>query len=416
MSEKPWSRKLPPSRPGPGAVSPPQPKSVSPRASEPPVRPAAGDTAASKSAPPPSAVQPLQSSAKLSSNSKPKVTGHEFKKIWLIAAASISVVLVGFLVISTSGRDAGITQITVSTSKNLTPTSIESATTSAVSTGEVNWDKLSKSVVFIEAMSPCNWRGSGTIVLDGSYILTNQHVASDGECRLKIGLTLGLDSPPESVYFAEVVAGDKLLDLAILRLVDSNGSPLTVSGHGPVAIDYGQPPLGSQIATLGYPALGNSEAGMTITFTSGTFSGIDYADGEFFKTDAQMRGGVSGGAAFNSKGLFIGIPTAGLIEKESGSPVGINLIRPVKFARTLLEPVEANSTEGSKKTDGGGSTEAADAVTDGSGIYDSDYATDPRFGTCKEAISNGYGPYYYEIDLEYSWYNDRDNDGTVCER
>jgi len=44
--------------------------------------------------------------------------------------------------------------------------------------GNANWDALARSVVFIEALSPCDWRGSGTLVLDGSYVLTNEHVAS----------------------------------------------------------------------------------------------------------------------------------------------------------------------------------------------------------------------------------------------
>ena len=354
MSETPWSRKLPPSRPNPGAVSPPQPGSVSPRTSEPPARPA--DNLSGKSTQPPGADRPSQRSAKISSNGKSRVTGFGSKKIVLVAAAFLSIIAVSFFVVSNSGRDTVRTQTTIGTSDNSTPTSVETATTISASNGDVDWDKLSKSVVFIEAMSPCDWRGSGTIVLDGSYILTNQHVASDGECELKIGLTVGLNSSPEVGYFAEVLVSDKSLDLAVLRLVDSYGSPLKVSGYDPVVIDYGQPPLGSQLATLGYPALGSYEAGMTITFTSGTFSGIDYTDGEFFKTDAQMRGGVSGGAAFNSKGLFIGIPTAGLLEEESGAPVGINLIRPVKFARTLLEQAEANTSEGAKKIDESGST------------------------------------------------------------
>lgn len=41
--------------------------------------------------------------------------------------------------------------------------------------------------------------------------------------------------------------------------------------------------------------------------------------------------------------------------------------------------------------------------------------TDPRFGTCGEAIAAGYGPYQRGIDLEYDWYIDRDSDGSVCE-
>ena len=41
---------------------------------------------------------------------------------------------------------------------------------------------------------------------------------------------------------------------------------------------------------------------------------------------------------------------------------------------------------------------------------------DPRFGSCAEAIRNGYGPYYKGKDPEYAWYEDRDGDGVVCEK
>jgi S1-C subfamily serine protease len=209
-----------------------------------------------------------------------------------------------------------------------------------VGTGQPNWDQLARSVVFIEASGKCDWRGSGTLVLDGSYILTNQHVASDGECDLRIGLTTSLDATPSGSYQARVLISDADLDLAVLRLVDSAGNPLIVAGHDPVQISYIQPPLGARLATLGYPALGSYNAGMTITLTSGTFSGIDYTDGEFFKTDAKLRGGVSGGAAFNDRGQFIGVPTGGLIEEDTGEDVGINLIRPAKYANDLLERVQ----------------------------------------------------------------------------
>jgi len=43
-------------------------------------------------------------------------------------------------------------------------------------------------------------------------------------------------------------------------------------------------------------------------------------------------------------------------------------------------------------------------------------ATDPRFGTCREANAHGFGPYRQGVDPEYSWYQDRDHDGLVCER
>jgi micrococcal nuclease len=40
---------------------------------------------------------------------------------------------------------------------------------------------------------------------------------------------------------------------------------------------------------------------------------------------------------------------------------------------------------------------------------------DPRFGTCREAIAAGGGPYVRGIDVEYGWYRDADGDGVVCE-
>jgi S1-C subfamily serine protease len=144
---------------------------------------------------------------------------------------------------------------------------------------------------------------------------------------------------------------------------------------------------------------------MTITFTSGDFAGIDNSDGEFYKTTAQMRGGVSGGAAFNERGLFIGIPTAGLIEEDTGDAVGINLIRPAKYAKPLLEQAQSNPLDTS------GVSSSSDS---GGGGYD-ETQTDPRFRTCKDAKANGYGPYYSGFDPEYDWYIDADSDGKVCE-
>ena len=42
--------------------------------------------------------------------------------------------------------------------------------------------------------------------------------------------------------------------------------------------------------------------------------------------------------------------------------------------------------------------------------------TDPKFKSCAEAARNGYqGPYVRGVNIEYAWYQDRDNDGVVCE-
>lgn len=418
MPETPWSRRLPPSRPDIGSAVPPQ-RSGPGSVGAPPERPGVPDQSSTVPGPP-------RQNSSTGSTSEARIQKWTVRGSWssgsrlraaLGAVGVIAVVSLAVILSRGRGSDTPVeTESGVSSVAAPSQSTIETIQPATVGSDEADWDLLARSVVFIEALSPCDWRGSGTIVLDGSYVLTNEHVASSGECPLRVGLTTSLSATPSGSYVARVLVTDEALDLAVLRLVDGSGNPLKVEGHGAVAIDYSQPPLGSRLATLGYPALGSYNAGMTITFTSGTFSGIDYSDGEFFKTDAQMRSGVSGGAAFNERGLLIGIPTAGLIEEDTGDAVGINLIRPVKFAKSLLEEAQTEAADGSPSqvpapgvgTELGGGSGSSD--TGGSA------GTDPRFGTCKEAIANGYGPYYYGVDPEYNWYIDRDKDGIVCER
>lgn len=307
---------------------------------------------------------------------------------------------------ASTATSIGSTDSIIERSSSTAATSESTLATNAQSTA-VNWDEVSRSIVFIEAASPCDWRGSGTIVLDGTYILTNQHVSASGECDLRVGLTDNLNSTPSLSHNAIVLVADEALDLAVLRLLDPSGQPFASGDHKPVEIDSSQPPLGSEVATLGYPALGSYDAGMTITFTRGTFSGIDYTDGKFYKTDAAMRGGVSGGGAFNSNGKLIGVPTAGLIDEDSNDPVGINLIRPIELAKTLLQDAQTALQT---------STGSFDYETDVGELTGQMTDTDPRFDTCREAIDNGYGPYVDGIHVEYDWYRDRDGDGVVCER
>ena len=81
------------------------------------------------------------------------------------------------------------------------------------------------------------WGGSGTIISGNGLILTNAHVATDMFDQvgldgapmdaLIIALTTREDRPPTPMYFAEVVAYDHQLDLALLQITtDLTGNPV----------------------------------------------------------------------------------------------------------------------------------------------------------------------------------------------
>ncbi|MFK7769195.1 MAG: trypsin-like peptidase domain-containing protein [Mariniblastus sp.] len=216
------------------------------------------------------------------------------------------------------------------------------------------------------------WTGSGTIVHPQGIILTNCHVAnpramgmsSPPADRLGISLTESSDRPPALSYFAEVVAYNADLDLAVCRIThDVKGRPVKRLNLPSVSIgDSDDLDLGDKISIFGYPGIG----GETVTFTSGNVAGFSSEKGvraprAWIKTDATIAGGNSGGTSVNKHGQLIGVPTqasagAGVTpvdarpvldtnkdgrvdQRDTPMAIGgfINGLRPVNLAIPLLE-------------------------------------------------------------------------------
>jgi len=272
------------------------------------------------------------------------------------------------------------------------------------------WDKVARSVVYIEARgSRCGWSGSGSLVLDGSYVLTNQHVSGSGACALTVFLTESTDNAPSRGLMAALVAYSTVNDLAVLRIFGDDGKPFVDSNHKAIAINKNPLSLGSKLLTLGYPDAGGS----TITFTSGDYAGMDDVDGLYYKTTAYMNSGVSGGAGLNELGELVGVPTAGKIDSKTNEKLGINLVRPISYALPLLEQAQKINPQNSAVQIEDSTLATPDSNEDSQS--ESQGSGDPIFDTCAEAKSRGYGPYYSGQDYEYDFYQDRDRDGIVCE-
>jgi S1-C subfamily serine protease len=76
--------------------------------------------------------------------------------------------------------------------------------------------------------------------------------------------------------------------------------------------------MGDALWLAGYPTAGGQRSRVTISLSRGIVSGFERGEhGVLLKTDAELQGGSSGGAALDAQGLLIGVPTS-LVESGAG--------------------------------------------------------------------------------------------------
>jgi S1-C subfamily serine protease len=166
------------------------------------------------------------------------------------------------------------------------------------------------------------YTGSGTVIEKGGLILTNYHLlmSEDGSIIrfCGIGFTDDLQDPPLIEYLGAAVAGDEGLDLAVLQItehLEDRALPeefpwVEVAESRAAALDLN---LGDPIFIGGYPGIGAD----TLTFTQGVVAGR--VGKALIKTSALIDSGTSGGAAFDARGRYVGVPTAAAAGDIGGS-------------------------------------------------------------------------------------------------
>jgi len=164
--------------------------------------------------------------------------------------------------------------------------------------------------------------GSGVIVSDKGYILTNQHVV-DAADEIEVALSDGRK------LRARTVGSDPETDLAVLQ-VTATGLPSITFGDA----DTLRP--GDVVLAIGNPF------GVGQTVTMGIVSGLGRTPGintfeNFIQTDAAINPGNSGGALVDASGNLVGINTA--IYSQSGGSLGIGFSIPASTARRVLESI-----------------------------------------------------------------------------
>ncbi|NOX46366.1 MAG: Do family serine endopeptidase [Chlorobi bacterium] len=165
--------------------------------------------------------------------------------------------------------------------------------------------------------------GSGVIISDDGYIVTNNHVVQEAE---KLEVTLN----DNRSFEAKIIGTDPSTDLALIK-IESSGLP---------SLEYGDSDnlrVGEWVLAVGNPF------NLTSTVTAGIVSakarninilGARSAIESFIQTDAVVNRGNSGGALVNTDGDLVGINAA--IASNTGSYTGYSFAIPVNIVKKVI--------------------------------------------------------------------------------
>jgi Do/DeqQ family serine protease len=165
--------------------------------------------------------------------------------------------------------------------------------------------------------------GSGVIISEDGYIVTNNHVVKDAS---EIEITLN----NKKTYKAKLIGTDSKMDIALLKIDADDKLPYTAFGNSDSV------KIGEWVLAVGNPY------NLTSTVTAGIVSAKARDVGStgiqsFIQTDAAVNPGNSGGALVNTRGDLIGINT--MISSTTGSYVGYSFAVPSNIARKIIEDI-----------------------------------------------------------------------------
>ncbi len=172
--------------------------------------------------------------------------------------------------------------------------------------------------------------GSGVIISDDGYIVTNNHVISDGGDGVAEEITVTLHN--KKVYKARIIGRDPSSDIAVLK-VDGTGFPFMLYGNSDNV------KLGQWVLAIGYPLTLETTVTAGIVSAKGRSIGINSRQSQtpiesFIQTDAAVNQGNSGGSLINTDGQLIGINSA--IYAPTGTYAGYSFAIPVNIVKKIV--------------------------------------------------------------------------------
>ncbi|WP_126767577.1 S1 family peptidase [Aliidiomarina iranensis] len=216
-------------------------------------------------------------------------------------------------------------------------------------------DRISRAVVQVKVEDGA---GSGSLLIRNNelLVLTNKHVM-EGFQDAFIGVLSDINSPSELKFKAELKGFSDDYDVAVLRITgDLDGNPVTAEKlkQGAYGFPFAELKLpaketevrrGEHVGVFGYPGVVEDE----LVYTTGIVSAVQYGEYEgrrlplWYRTNAEISPGNSGGTVVNSRGEFIGIPTYVANQEVTGSRLGS--LFAAEFAIAIIDDEEELLTD-----------------------------------------------------------------------
>jgi S1-C subfamily serine protease len=178
--------------------------------------------------------------------------------------------------------------------------------------------------------------GTGFVVSDDGYILTNAHVVSESGVTANSVTVVFKGEGDGTQVPATIVGSDESTDVALLKIDSSQAPGLTVVRLG----DSSAVSVGEQVVAIGNPL------GLDFSLSSGVVSATDRElespNGAVItggiQTDAAINSGNSGGPLFNANGEVIGINEQ--IASQGGGNEGIGFAVPINTAVKVMQAMQ----------------------------------------------------------------------------
>ncbi len=212
---------------------------------------------------------------------------------------------------------------------------VSAPATSAVESPHDVYQNAKDSVAYITTQVGT---GSGFVVSDDGYLVTNAHVVegANGQIKAKIGDGKTLD--------AKLVGQDASTDLALLKVDATNLKPLALGDSSTVQV-------GDPAYAIGNPF------GLDRTLTTGVISALQrqisspngFSIDDVLQTDAAINPGNSGGPLFNAQGQVIGVnsqieSTGNTSNGGQAGNVGIGFAIPSNTVKTIIDQLRTTGT------------------------------------------------------------------------